>query len=134
MTRTIARAALIALCVAPAACSTFQLRGKVVEGEISYIAVVEEDDPRLAEPGIHAASVELWNDPTRLNRELIGQVMSDQTGAFSIPVEEVGAGFLIYDVGVKASRPEFVPTELNFRLPPQDKRILIMLQPTVRRR
>lgn len=129
------RAALCSACAfLCASCSTYQLKGKVVEGEISYIAVVEADDPRLTGPGIHATRIELWNDPTRLNRELIGEVMSDQSGSFSIPVEEIGAGFLMYDVGVKTDRPEYVPAELNFRLPPKEQRILIMLEPIVRRR
>lgn len=109
-------------------CSSYQLRGKVIRGDISHIAIVSADDARFEGPGVSGVEVRLQTDPTRLNRKTVGTDVSGPDGSFSISVDEVGAGVLIYDVGLTARGRGYIGAEQFFRLPPSDKRILIMLE------
>ncbi|RMD66106.1 MAG: hypothetical protein D6824_01455 [Planctomycetota bacterium] len=110
-------------------CAPYTLRGKVVEGDVSFIAVVDASDPRLDGPGLSGALLTLQTDPQRLNRKTVGSAVSGADGSFSIPVNEVGAGLLIYDMGLKARKQGYSPTEQFFRLPPANKRVLVLLAP-----
>jgi len=111
-----------------AGCSPYQLRGKVIAGDISYIAVVDADDPRLEGPGVSGAALRLQTDPERLNRKTIGTSVSGADGGFTIPVMEVGAGVLIYDIGLRVRHDGYIPVEQFFRMPSSSKRVLVMLQ------
>jgi len=113
--------------------SGYQLRGKVIEGDISFIAVVSPDDPRLDGPGVAGVSISLLSDPNKLNKETLGETISTGDGSFSIGVDRVGAGFFMYDVGLSADRTGFEHATSQFRLPPGDRRVLIMLRPGVNR-
>jgi len=113
-----------------AACgSGYQLRGKVIEGDISFIAVVSKDDPRLDGPGIPGVTVVLVNDPNKLSKETLGTGISDGQGDFSIGAGLVGAGFFRYDAGVTAERRGYEYATSQFNLPASDRRVLIMLRP-----
>ncbi|MCB9846776.1 MAG: hypothetical protein H6814_00025 [Phycisphaeraceae bacterium] len=111
----------------------YQLRGKVIEGEISFIAVVSSDDPRLDGPGIPGVSIRLVSDPNKLNKEMLGEAVSGGDGSFSIGVDRVGAGFFNYDAGVSADRKGFEHAESQFNLPPSDRRVLVILRPGINR-
>jgi len=119
----------LAVAAAATGCAPYTLRGKVVEGEVSFIAVVDADDPRLDGPGLSGAMLTLQTDPQRLNRKTVGSAVSDADGGFSIPVNEVGAGVLIYDMGLEARKKGYSPAEQFFRLPPAGKRVLVLLAP-----
>ncbi len=111
-------------------CSAYKLRGKVIEGEISYVMVLPADDPRFEEgAGLAGVRVRLQNNPERLNKKMIGETVSDSTGEFSLSVSEVGVGFLTYDVGLGARRKGYQSVVHSFRLPPSGQRVLIMLAP-----
>ncbi|MCA9312249.1 MAG: hypothetical protein KDA21_13630 [Phycisphaerales bacterium] len=109
-------------------CSSYQLRGHVVRGDASFIQVVDRDDPRLQEPGLPGAQVALTLDPEKLNRKMLGSAMTDGNGDFAIAVEETGAGFLQYDIGLRASGKGMISAWNFMRLPSSGKRILITLQ------
>lgn len=109
-------------------CSPYALKGRVVTGDFSYIAVVDANDPRLDGTGIPSAHVELWTDPEHIRRKRVGSTVSDGDGWFSIKVDEFGAGVLEYDVGLFAQREGFARAQQAFRLPSQRQRILVVLR------
>ncbi len=117
---------LLATAILSSAC-TYTLKGRVVEGDTSYIAVVDSTDPRLNDHGMTGVRLHLQLDPGRMSRKTITRDVSDSDGAFELPVTEVGAGFLEYDVGLFARRAGYSPAETSFRLPPSSKRILIVM-------
>jgi len=109
----------------------YTMRGKVVEGEVTYIAIVDANDPRLEGRGVGGVNISLETDPDRLSREQVGRTVSQQDGSFSMDVDAFGAGFLQYDVGITAHRRGFETATNLFRLPSSGKRILIMMAPGV---
>lgn len=121
-----AAATLACLC---GGCGAYELQGAVVLGDISYIALVDESDPRLTGDGVAGVQVMLETDPSSLNREVVGTAVSGPDGSFTIPVDEIGAGFLEYEVAVRARAPGYLSTEQWFRLPPSRKRVLVSLAP-----
>lgn len=118
----------IALLIPLGGCSSYALRGRVVEGDASMVLVVDESDPRLKGPGVPGATVTLVLDPERLSREPAGGGMADGSGEFSISVGEFGAGVLEFDALVTGEAKGFIPAEGMFPLPGQGERVLIMMQ------
>jgi hypothetical protein len=120
---------LLALVVIAAMCGacSYSLKGRVIEGEASYVAVVDETDPRLNDRGLSGVRLHLQMDPGKLSRETLHRDVSSGEGTFELPVDEIGAGFMDYDVGLFARRAGYTPAEGSFRLPPKSKRILIVL-------
>ncbi|TVQ59984.1 MAG: hypothetical protein EA379_09320 [Phycisphaerales bacterium] len=110
-------------------CSTYKLQGRIVDGQVSYISVVDASDPRLVGGyGLEGATLELWTDPDRINRKRVAQGVSDGDGYFELPVDEIGAGLLEYDVGLNVRRHGYAGTQQTFRLPPQRRRVLVVLR------
>jgi hypothetical protein len=122
-------AGALLLLAALAGCAPYTLQGKVIEGDITFIAIVDADDPRLEGPGLANAEVRLQTDPQRINREVVGTTISSGDGTFSIPFSEIGAGVLLYDVGLQVRRGGYQRAEQMFRLPPSDRRVLVILCP-----
>ncbi len=113
-----------------AGCGSYTLKGRVVAGEVSYIAVVDGDDPMLTGGvGVAGARVTLETDPERLNRKVVGTAVSAADGSIEVPFDEIGGGFLEYDAGVRVSRAGYQSAELYFELPKGSKRLLIVLAP-----
>ncbi len=111
-----------------AACSPYTLHGKVIEGDISYVAVVDASDARLAGPGVGSATLELISNPARLNHKVISSGISGPDGEFDLRVEEVGAGLLTYDTSLTARRAGYSAATNVFKLPPDSKRVLVILK------
>ena len=117
------------LVAAIAGCKTYQLAGKVVAGPASTVQVVDRDDPRLDQPGIDGALIEVMIDPDTLSRKPGGTTTTSGDGGFQLPITEGGAGFLQYDVRLIARLTGFTPAVETFRLPAGRKRLLITLAP-----
>ncbi|MEM9167841.1 MAG: hypothetical protein AAGB48_12560 [Planctomycetota bacterium] len=128
MTRSLARTTTLLLTMSVcllSACSPIVIRGTVVPGEISVIAVVDADDPRLKQSGITDAKVTI----RQTGRS--GAVRQDTTGEFgrfAVPLDGTGA----------LSRPMMVEAEANGYLgaveasmptPAPGQELLILLQP-----
>jgi len=126
--RSIAALGIVIAVFTTAGCASYTLKGKVIAGDISYIAVVDANDDRLAGPGLAGVSVTMETDPGKLNHDQVGDTVSGSNGDFSIPVQKLGAGILIYDVGVEARRKGYEGVSQMFRLPPSSRRVLIMLR------
>lgn len=125
------RCALLALlALTLGGCGSYSLKGRVIAGDVSYIAVVDADDPAMESAGgVAGAMVTLSNDPDRLSREVVGTGVSGQDGEFSVPFDKIGGGFLEYDVGVRVRRPGYRDAEHYFLLPGSGKRLLVVLAP-----
>lgn len=120
-------AAVLALLIG--GCSSYQLRGKVVEGPVSSVQVLEKDDERFRQPGLAGAQVAVTVDPGRLNRTSFGPAAADEDGRFALPVDKTGAGLLEYDAQVIGQLQGYQAAEQTLRLPSQSKRVLITLAP-----
>ena len=129
MRMTVILCSVVFLAAMVSGCTTYKLRGKVVDGDVSSILVVDPDDPRLKQPGIAGVGIQLMLDPQKLSRKQAGQTTSFAYGTFSLPVEQTGAGFLEYQAMVTARMARMSPAVRIMPLPPEDKRLLIMLAP-----
>ena len=110
--------------------AAYRLQGKVIPGNISYVTVVHGSDERLDQPGLAGVTVRLISEPDKLNREVMGEAVTDSNGKFSIPFEKIGAGMMLYNVGLSARRDGYAPAvSTAFRLPPESRRVLILLVP-----
>ncbi len=121
--------AIAAVSLALAACSPYTLRGKVIEGDTGYVAIVDESDARLRGRGITGVNVEIWSDPEKLNRKRVASQFSDAGGEFALPFDEAGAGLLQYDVRIVAEREGYTGTEQSMTLPSSSRRVLIIMKP-----
>lgn len=122
-------AAAALACAVLGACGPYTIKGRVVQGDTSYVSVVEQGDSRLGASPVAGAQVRLRMDPGKLNRKTLAQEVSDGNGDFTLPVDEFGAGILEFDLGLVARRKGFVSAEGFFRLPPGSRRVLIVLAP-----
>lgn len=121
--------ALGAACAFATGCSSYALKGRVIKGDASYVAVVDSADPRLEDEGLAGVSLTLIMDPTRLNRKTIAQGVSETDGNFSLPVDEFGAGMLELDTELTARKKNAEPAQGFFRLPKSSMRVLVSLGP-----
>jgi hypothetical protein len=112
-----------------AACGPYKMHGRVVEGDVSYIAVVDKEDPRLKGVGLEGVLLRAQIQPGTLGAKTVSQETSDMAGNFSLPVDEWGAGLIDMESGVLARRRGFKSAEGTFRLPSSGRRVLIVLAP-----
>lgn len=120
---------LVLLATGLTGCGGYHLRGKVVEGPVSSVAVVDQHDPRLEGPGLRGASIQAVIDPNDVGRKRLNTQHSGDDGSFAIPVGELGAGFLEYEVQVVGRATGFESAVGTFPLPGGNKRVLITLTP-----
>lgn len=111
------------------ACSggVYRVQGRVIEGPRSMVLVVPDDDPRLQQPGVAGAAIDLMIDPQSLGRKPGGSEVSMPDGSFAVPVSQFGAGLLEFQLGVTAFRNGYSPTEQTVVMPNFNKRLLIMM-------
>lgn len=124
--------AVIGVCTLTTGCSSPNIQGMVMEGRRSGVFLVEPDDPRLSEPGIADASIEVTLDPASLRPSRLGKKFANTNGKFSVAVDAVGAGFLEYDIGFYVRSAGFTPVDTGaMALPPSGKRLLIIMVPGI---
>jgi hypothetical protein len=120
--------AILAACLAAGGCAgSHRVQGRVIEGPRSMVLVVDQNDPRLNQPGIPGVAIDLMIDPQSLNRKPGGSEVSMADGSFAVPVQEFGAGVLEYQLGVVAVRNGFAPTETTAAMPAFHQRLLILM-------
>ena len=127
---------LLCLLLLPA-CADYRLQGVVIPGlpgSAPTAEVVKADDPRLAEPGLASARLDLTLDPSRLNAKPIGGGTSGPDGSFAVPITEPGAGFLQHDVQLDVTRDGYRSATERFRLPAASRRVVVTLPPGEDRR
>jgi hypothetical protein len=121
MIRTIVMLALGTLC---AACAPVRIQGTVVEGDVTFIALVNADDPRLKGKGIADAKVAAV--PQGAPGAAVRGV-SDEKGRFSLPLK--GTSDLIRPWSFEAAAPGYVTAREVSPTPTAGQRLLIHLQP-----
>ncbi|MEM9418237.1 MAG: hypothetical protein AAGA25_04160 [Planctomycetota bacterium] len=111
-------------------CSPYRLQGVVVAGDMPGVEVVKKNDPRLAEagPGVAGATLAVLLDPQRLSPEQIGEGHSDAEGGFALPIDAFGAGTLMLDIELRASRPGYASVAERFVLPGGNERVIVTVQ------
>jgi hypothetical protein len=110
-----------------AGCGSYQLKGKVVAGEESTVAVVAEDDPRFNRRGIEGVSLSAILDPQSLDHEKVGSARSGRAGRFALPVDAMGAGFLEHEVMIAAVKEHYATATRIMPMPGSRSRLLIVL-------
>ncbi|MEM8756321.1 MAG: hypothetical protein AAGF47_00885 [Planctomycetota bacterium] len=117
--------ALVLVCFSAAACAPVAIRGTVIEGPISMIAVVDPDDPRLSQPGIAEATI------TVQQTGVIGPITerrSGEEGRFRLPLD--GTGALSRPMSMQiAAEGYLAAVEPTMPTPGNDQRVLVVLQP-----
>lgn len=109
-------------------CEQYQMRGVVVEGAVSTIRVVKDDDPRLLEGyALPMATIDATLDAERLSRKQLPRGISDVDGTFGVPVDEAGAGYLNYYARVIVRRAGYDTAMENVRVPGPGQRLLVTL-------
>ena len=106
-------------------CAPVSVRGTVISGEISLIAVVDKNDPRLEQPGIPDAKVVVRQTG---RAGAVVERSSNTDGVFSVPLEGTGAlsspmGMVVSADGYLRANEETMPT------PTKDQRLLVLLKP-----
>jgi hypothetical protein len=114
-----------------AGCQPYQLAGVVLDGPVSAITIVDRSDPRLRQPGIVGATLDLTLDPSTLKPIRVGSTLTNEEGWFSLVVGQVGAGFLEYEAGILCQVNGYGSVYQTLELPHPDKRLLIIVGPGV---
>ncbi|XAL98765.1 hypothetical protein OT109_14395 [Phycisphaeraceae bacterium D3-23] len=122
---------LVLSCVLLTGCAgPYVLQGKVVEGPVAEVIVLDADDPRFAREDYTGAgaSVSAIYEPGRgIGSEKLGRFVADQDGMFSVPIDHVGMGMLDYEVELVARRQGHQSAIATIRIPGRGKRVLITL-------
>jgi len=112
-----------------ASCAPYRVRGRVVSGTDSFIAVVEPHDPRLSGRGLADVELDLTINPARLSQRPLRTRLTTPTGEFSIPIRKAGIRIMHDELSLFAHAPGFDPIEGIFTRPPKGKRVLVVLAP-----
>lgn len=122
---------VFAVCSLLAGCGQYTIAGKVIEGELSSARFVPADDPSVAVPGVGGASVSILRDPDTPKRAIAGSASADSLGLFEMPVEGVGAGWMVEDWLVRAERSGYAAAAARISLPANPRRYCLLI--TIRR-
>ncbi len=131
----IRRAAVPVLCLVlmqlAGGCGGYVLQGRVVQADFSMMTFVPATDARLSQPGVPNVQVKLFRDADKPNVRVVATQVSDGAGQLAMPVGEFGAGWLVEQWRIEASRSGYQSADTMTALPAQSKdmRLLIMLAP-----
>ncbi len=132
MTRTATRLlALGAALWSATGCSSYLIRGTVVQGVTSDMSFVEPDDPRLAGTPVSGVRLTVQRDPDKLSRHMAGTDLSDTSGRFTVQVDEFGAGWMDEEWLIQAFKPGYATASVRhlLRTRHKDMRLLVTLTP-----
>ncbi|MFI4861673.1 MAG: hypothetical protein ACIAXF_13460 [Phycisphaerales bacterium JB063] len=108
----------------------YVLQGKVVEGPVAEVLVLDADDPRFTRENYTGAgaTVEAVFEPSRgIGRERLGRFTADEDGLFFVPIDEAGAGLLMYEIELLARHRGHQAAVATIPVPGRGKRVLITL-------
>jgi hypothetical protein len=112
-------------------CGQYKLIGKVIEGDLTTATFVPADDPAIAVPGVSGAHVSILRDPDTPKRAIAGSAVADSLGFFEMPIDGVGAGWMVEDWLIRAERSGYAPAAARVALPANPKRFYLLI--TIRR-
>lgn len=135
MTTSTPRRALLALPLALAllgGCanvSAVRVSGKVLKSDVAFIAAVDESDPRLKDQvGVAGATIDIYRGAGPGGGGLVGTGVTDQRGDFKITLTSQDA--IKTPAQVRATAPGYMPAQGDLYLPPNDRRILVLVRPS----
>ena len=105
-------------------CAPVTIRGVVLPGEITTIAVVNQDDPRLKTPGIAEVDVTIYQTGTQGD---VRSRTSNDLGRFGVPLR--GTGALSKPLTIEARGEGYSPVRKSMPTPTTNERLLIYMQP-----
>jgi hypothetical protein len=112
-------------------CDAPVVNTKVIRGDVSFVALVRNDDPRLEEPGVSGVRLQFYSDPNSLGRKPLGQAMTDPSGFAAHPVELPAAGLARYEIELIARKEGYAHARGTFIMPGPDQTVLVFLNPGV---
>jgi len=107
--------------------ATHVIKGKVIQGNLSFVAVVDQGDERLKSAGIADVDISARADVGKVAGYLFAQGETDAKGDFSMKFKD--QSLFLKPVEISASKIGFQPATGSLSLPPGDRRILIILAP-----
>jgi hypothetical protein len=119
---------LVALSMLFGGCSTYELRGLVVQGDgVSHVSLVPSSDARLENFPVKGVLVELLRDPDAPWHSVVASATSDANGAFVLRVNEFGTGWMNEQWMIRATAHGTQDASLTLQLPgsPGSQRVLV---------
>ena len=113
--------------IAVGGCAKYRLQGVVVIGDAGAVLVVDHDDPRLDQIGLSGAVLDLTMDPNSLRPTSFGPSMTDERGRFDITIDQLGAGFLEYELGILCRLNGYRSLSQNLPMPSSRRWLLVMM-------
>ncbi|MAE67513.1 MAG: hypothetical protein CMJ18_24910 [Phycisphaeraceae bacterium] len=126
------RPLLAAFCLALAglpSCAAYRLQGTVLPDQTADITTVDENDTRLYSGGLAGAAIELTVDPASMHPRPLSPAVTDANGQFSVPIDELGAGLLEYELAILCRHKGFRPLYQVVQVPGRRQRLLIRMTP-----
>ena len=102
------------------------MKGKVISGDISYIAAVGETDPRLKQNGLEGAEVSVRGVGMRADR-ILSDAKSGKGGDLSIKIVDQDA--LLRPAEFRVHLPGYADAFQELPLPSPEPRLLVILKP-----
>jgi len=106
--------------------ATNSLRGKVIEGNLSFVCLVSQSDERLKAQGIEGATVEAR--ASNSTGTLFSSVKSDQKGDFKLKFGDQQA-VLLKPIEFSGAKDGYAQGHEVLNLPPSDRVLLVVLKP-----
>ena len=116
----------LAFCLGGCGGGASKINGKVVRGDLSFIILVDANDPRLKGEGLPGAHVAIRSVASR-GGGLLADGTSDKSGNVTLSVRDAGA--LLRPAEFSAELEGYQRTTAEMSIPPVDKRILVLLKP-----
>lgn len=123
--RSLSLLVLAAIGLLAGGCSSQRIHGRVVEGAIGVVTVVESKDERLKGPGIANAAIELRASSTTRSKSL-AEGRSAADGSFSFPLSDGQS--LADQLRLSAKADGYIPTQGVTFIPGEGRELLVVLK------
>jgi hypothetical protein len=117
---------LVSILMTGCSAATNSLRGKVIEGNLSFVCVVSQSDERLKTQGIDGATVEARASNT--TGTLFASTKSRNNGDFTLRFGDQQA-VLLKPIEFSGAKDGYTQGHEVLNLPPSDRVLLVVLKP-----
>lgn len=105
------------------------IEGKVIEGNLSFVFVVDQNDERLKSVGLEGVDVQAQADVGKVSGSVLATAKSSRNGSFSLSFADQAP--LLKPIQFGATHAGYNPARESMNIPPSDKRLLIVLKKQV---
>ena len=120
---------LAASLVGCAGAATNSIKGKVIEGSLNFVMVVDQSDERLKGPGLADVAVEARAGGNRAAGTLFSKTTSGSNGEFRLNFGDQQQ-VLLKPVEFSGEKAGYGTAKVVMNLPPSERRLLIVMQPS----